>query len=200
MSPPDPLRHLLQKLMETQTNRNNSTSPPLPPYSTNPLPPSPRVTMPELMSDIVYTDEPNQLAITIDATINVVGNNNTLALTSQPKDPAIGQTFEGENDASASLVRKQDREAKAARLASIILKALQQADGLTDDQGRKRTVTVMLKCGVKVEGCNNEVISDEDVNGLSSCSLRVSSGGRKRAASEPPAAIPPPPKRGCRLL
>ncbi|KAJ5403836.1 hypothetical protein N7509_003707 [Penicillium cosmopolitanum] len=159
--------------------------------------------MPELMSDIVYTDEPNPLAVTIDATINVVGNNNTLALTSQPiskKDPAIGQTSEAENEVSASLIRKQDREAKAARLASVILKALQQADGLTDDQGRKRTVSVMLKCGIKVEGCNNEVISDEDVNGLSSCSLRVSSGGRKRAASEPPAAIPPPPKRGCRLL
>ncbi|KAJ5763341.1 hypothetical protein N7533_002022 [Penicillium manginii] len=183
MSPPDPFRHLLQKLMEAQTNRSNSTHPPPapPPYSTNPLPP--RFTMPELMSDIVYTDEPNPLAITIDATINVVGNNNTLALTSQPLSKKDTQTPEVENDASATVARKQDREAKAARLASVILKALQQADGLTDDQGRKRTVSVLLKCGVKVEGCNNEVVSEEDVNELNSCSLRVSSGGRKRAAS-----------------
>lgn len=138
--------------------------------------------MAELMSDIVYTDEPNPLAITIDATINVVGNNNTLALTSQPISKKDAPP-EADSDASAALVRKQDREAKAARLASVILKALQQADGLTDDQGRKRTVSIMLKCGIKVEGCNNEVLSEEDVNELNSCSLRVSSGGRKRAAS-----------------
>ncbi len=191
MSPSDSFHHQLQKLMEAESNRNNSTPSAPPPYTTNPNPPQARPRMTDIMSDIVYTDEPNPLAITIDASINVVGNNNTLALTSErtpnpKKDHALESskpnTSSTGNAASGTyLSRKQDREAKTAKLASIILKALQQADGLTDEYGRKRTVSVLLKCGIKVEGCNNEVLSDENVNGLSPCSLRVSS--RKRASS-----------------
>lgn len=199
MSPSDSLHHELEKLMVAQSNRNNPTPPAPPPYRTKPPQASPIMTDP--MSDIIYTDEPNPLAITIDARINVVGNNNTLALTSErtpiPKKDQTNPstTANPASGASTYSYRKQDRETRTAKLASIILKTLQQADGLTDERGRKRTISVLLKCGIQVEGCNNEVLPDEGVRGVSSRSLCVSS--RKRASSvssefHPKSSQPPP--------
>jgi hypothetical protein len=87
LPPTDSLRHPVQKLAEAHINNRSSSAAP-PPYSS--LLPSATSIMtpsPMIMDDPHWEDPSVPITITIDSTIDVLGNNNTVMLPSRAGSP-----------------------------------------------------------------------------------------------------------------
>jgi hypothetical protein len=177
MKPSDNLRHQLLKYLEERANRTSSTTTAPPPYtnttkSSNSTP----IRIPIMYApyhtcnhddDYNYDwDEstPAAISITIDSSINITGDKNTVTLSSPRADsqasestaPGVETTTANAKDNPANKDVSHGQEQRMAQIAGNVIEAL-KAQGLTEEKGRKRPITVELKRGVTIKGLGNEV-------------------------------------------
>lgn len=161
LPPTDSLRHLASKLAEVRANR---TAPP--PYNS-----VPRAGIDAgILSDIDLGEVENPtspITITIDASIHVQGDGNTLLLGTGNKNPEQQQQQNQNQNTSPNATpptttgrlqsAQTQRQAKLTEMATTIIAALRDSDMLIDESGRSRPIAVNIHSGVKVEGCKNVV-------------------------------------------
>jgi len=158
----DSLRHQIQKLAESRANRTSTSAAAPPPYSSD-LPRRSLITTasPTIMDEPGWDDPVVPITITIDSSIDVFGNNNTVILpsASSPRDtaPCPGTDSEATASPATATSSHQVRTTKVGDTAAIIIAALKRAGGLTDDLGRTRPIQIGIKSGVKIDGENNTI-------------------------------------------
>lgn len=154
MKPPsDAVRHTLAKLAEVRASRNaSSTSAAPPPYTLSVTRPSGTTVMnvdPSDASDYYYPEEPAPITISIDQSINVTGNDNSIRL------PAAGASSPA---ASTSEIRGSS---PAGSLAAVIIASLNRANALRDESGMLRPINIQVNSSVRIDGQNNVVSCGE---------------------------------------
>lgn len=188
MRPPtDSLRHQLQKLAEAQMNRTSSTN--VPPYSS--IPPRRSFIMtpsPTMMDDSKWEDPAVPILITIDSSNHVFGNDNTVILPSRAaplKVTTASPSIDSENSGSSTPSTSQRiRAANFGSMAAVIIAALNQAGGLTDDLGRTRPIHIGINSGIKIDGKSNTICTEyTQPRRVFPYSSSVARGEKRRAVS-----------------
>lgn len=181
MKPSDNLRHQLLKYLEERANRTSATTTAPPPNTntTNSSNPTP-IRIPIMYApyhtyhhddDYSYDwDEPTPAAIsiTIDSSITIAGDKNTVTLSSPRADsPTSESTAQGVETTTANANANANtnaankdvghgQEQMMGQIAGSVTQAL-KAQGLTEEMGRSRPITVELKRGITIKGIGNEV-------------------------------------------
>ncbi|KAJ5380990.1 uncharacterized protein N7496_003418 [Penicillium cataractarum] len=175
MKPTDSLRHQLLKYLEERANRTSSTPTAPPPYpnTTTPSNPTP-IPIPIMYASRNWADydddynhyweepTPTATSITIDSSMTITGDKNTVTLSSpragslasETTAPVIETTTVNAGTHVKGVGHGQDQ--MMGHLASTIINAL-KAQGLTEEKGRKRPITIELKRGITIKGIDNEV-------------------------------------------
>lgn len=143
---------------------------------------------PMIMDDPHWEDPSVPITITIDSTIDVFGNNNAVMLPSRagsPKHTTPCPSIDPEDSGSSGTSTSQRvGAASAGSVAAIIIAALKQAGGLTDDLGRTRPVHIGINSGIKIDGKSNTIcIGDMQSRRVFSYSSSVAVGEKRRAVS-----------------
>jgi hypothetical protein len=141
-----------------------------------------------VMDDPAWDDPVVPITITIDSSIDVFGNNNTVILPSatSPRGTTPCPSTESDDSASSATATssQQIRAAKVGQMAAIIIAALKQAGGLTDDLGRTRPIEIGIKSGIKIDGKNNTICTGEtQPRRIFTYSSPVAVGEKRRAES-----------------
>ena len=193
MRPPtESLEHQLYKLItEAESHRdigNSIFAPPSYSYAAPRMPSGPMdITMEDPTWDPQW-DELTPITITVDNSIDVVGNDNKVIVPPRFVVPVansnIQQDREPNNIDVATTSQASSRKLPASQVSQIattIIAVLRRVDALTDESGRMRPINVSVKTGVKIQGCNNAVSTRE---ALRPVSPHESAGtGLKRRAS-----------------
>ena len=116
---------------------------------------------PMMMDDPKWEDPAVPILITIDSSIDVFGNNNTVILPSRAA-PATSTTPSSSTDSenlgsSTPSTSQRIRAANFGSMAAVLIAALNQAGGLTDDLGRTRPVHIGINSGIKIDGKSNTI-------------------------------------------
>lgn len=167
MKPSDNRRHELLKYLEDRANRTTSTTTAPPPYTTNPLNtsnspnpnPLPMIYIPNSMYSPKEYDRdepaPAAISITIDYSITITGDKNTVSVSS----PRAGPPANDATNPGTEMTNTKDVEhgpEQMGQLATILINALKAQD-LTEESGRKRPINVELKRGIVVQGVDDKV-------------------------------------------
>lgn len=182
MKPSDNRRHQLLKYLEDRANRTSSTSAAPPPYTTNPLnitnPPNtiqrPMIYLPDSISSHIEYDwdepTPAAISITIDPSITIIGDKNTISVSSPQASPPANDAINpkiGQTNAK-NIGNGQEQ---MGQLATTLINALKAQD-LTEESGRKRPITVEFKHGIVIKGVDNKVCVG-DTRSVSTVSRRT---------------------------
>ena len=95
---------------------------------------------------------PAAISITIDSSITITGDKNTVSVSSPRAGPLA-------NDATNSTTEAKDvdnGQEQMAHLATTLINALKSQD-LTEESGRKRPIAVEFKRGIVIKGVDNKV-------------------------------------------
>ncbi|KAJ5134049.1 hypothetical protein N7448_000928 [Penicillium atrosanguineum] len=140
---------------------------------------------PMMMDDLDWEDPAVPITIIIDSSIDLFGNNNTVILpsraastTSTTPSPSADSEDSGSSTPSTS---QRIRAAKVGSMAAVIITALKQAGGLTDDLGRSRPIHISINSGIKIDGKSNTVCNVHTQPLTYSSSVAV--GEKRRAVS-----------------
>ncbi|KAJ5191149.1 uncharacterized protein N7498_010134 [Penicillium cinerascens] len=148
-----------------------------------------------IMDDTSWDDPVVPINITIDSSIDVFGNNNTVILPSASSPKGITPSSTDSDDSMSSATATSAQRGRAAKIghpAAVIIAALKQAGGLTDDLGRTRPIQIGINSGIKIDGKNNTVCTGErQPRRIFAYSSPVVIGEKRCAESEPPAPGPP---------
>lgn len=158
--PSDNLRHQLLKYLVDRASRTSSTTTARHPYTTN-LPNTFRIPIIYAPTNNMFSsegydwDEPVEpsltaINITIDTSINIAGDKNTITLAGHATNRVIESTHANNVDP------QQHGQEQLVQLATTAINALKDQD-LTEGNGRKRPITIELKRGVTIKGIDNKV-------------------------------------------
>lgn len=172
MKPSDNLRHQLLKYLEDRANRTSSTTIPAPPpYTTNPststsIPNTLRIPIMYVPNNTYYDEDydweepsPTTISITIDFSITITGDKNTVTMSSPQVDSPASDTTNSSietTNANANTKGLGYSPEQMDQLAATIINAL-KSQGLTEEKGRKRPITLALKRGIVIKGIDNKV-------------------------------------------
>lgn len=141
-------------------------------------------------SDPVWEDPVVPITITIDSSIDVVGNNNTVVLPSRAGSPTSTtplpsvESDDGTASSATAASGQQVHATKLGQVAAVIIAALRQAGGLIDDLGRARPIQIALKSGIRIEGSDNVISTGDSIpRRVFTHSSRVVAGAKRRAES-----------------
>lgn len=144
-------------------------------------------------SDPVWDDPVVPITITIDSSIDVVGNNNTVVLPSRAGSPTSTtsrpsvESDDGTASSAAAASAQQVRATKLGQVTAVIIAALREAGGLIDDLGRARQIQIALKSGIRIEGSENVISTGDSISRqVFTHSSRVATGAKRRAESVGP--------------
>jgi hypothetical protein len=105
-------------------------------------------------TDYYYPEEPAPINITIDNSVAVTGNDNTIVLPESGANPPITPTSStGENRTSPPV----------GSVAAIIVAALNRANALRDESGVLRPINIQINSGIRVDGQNNVISRGADL-------------------------------------
>jgi hypothetical protein len=159
LPPSDSFRHQSHKLAEVIASLQNGVTTPPPPYVLAPE---------ECPSSVDAEDEPadpgtRPITIHIDASINILGNSNTVILPSVPnqQQPTGSPSTSSSPDRTTGVLQatQKHRQAKLTEMATSIIAALRESDHLShsSEHGRSEPVELSVNAGVKVEGSRNVI-------------------------------------------
>lgn len=100
---------------------------------------------------------PAAISITIDSSITIAGDKNTVSVYSPGAGPLTNDA--GATDPIIDTTNTKDIEHsqdQMGQLATTLINALKAQD-LTEESGRKRPITVMLKRGIVIKGVENNI-------------------------------------------
>ncbi|GIJ82464.1 hypothetical protein Asppvi_000972 [Aspergillus pseudoviridinutans] len=218
LPPSDSFLHHSHKLREVAANaRNRVVCTPPPPYSST----VPRDSTHEERQNVLETVDDGTtwetcpsanstpVMISIDASISVVGNGNTIMIPSMAghpqQTPSVSTSMNSENPSSSTStppaaseadaqVQKQ-RQAKLTEMATSIINALYDSGRLAPpaEDHEAAPLEIKINTGIKVEGSRNVVCVGATVRAQSNKSAQVGteegrqviSNKKRRALSEP---------------
>lgn len=172
LPPSDSFRHQSRKLAEVLTSlQNGVTSVPPPPYgATDPHDSVHDEMLSNLDAGEEWGSNPRPIAIHIDASINVLGDSNTVIIPSiashQAPAPTATPIELPAQSPSPSTPRAQgilqsaqkQRQARLTDMATSVIAALQDSDLLYhNESGGHAPVEIRINAGVKVEGNRNTI-------------------------------------------
>ncbi|KAI9038511.1 peroxin-20 [Aspergillus affinis] len=154
--PSDSILHHSHKLSEVQ----NSVQPtPPPPYSTA----TQHSDLHEDVESDIFSDEDQQapIAIHIDASINIRGNDNSIVLPSSASESAISAS-PASSTPTASAAQHQ-RRTRLTDMTTSILAALHRT-GVLNAARTSTPVEIHIATGIRIEGSRNTICSGSAVN------------------------------------
>lgn len=158
--PTDNIRHQLLKYLVDQANRTPSTATTPLQYLTNP---STTLSIPVIDVPTTYSDEaydweeptepsPAAVNITIDNSITIIGDKNSVTLSSGSVASATTN-----NGTETNKVNDAEHDQEHMSKLAITLVNVLKTHGLTEEGGCERPVTIQLKRGVTLHGSDNRV-------------------------------------------
>lgn len=159
--PTDNIRHQLLKYLVDRANRTPSATTALLQYLTTPSTtlPIPVIDVPTTYADDAYEwkdpTEPSPAAVnlTIDNSITIIGDNNSLTLSSSSVASANTSHSTETNKVNDA---EHDQE-QMSKLAITLVNAL-KANGWMEERGCERPITIQLRQGVTLHGSDNQVV------------------------------------------
>ncbi|GFF37776.1 hypothetical protein IFM46972_05332 [Aspergillus udagawae] len=230
LPPSDSFLHHSHKLREAAANaRNRAVCTPPPPYSST----VPRYSTHEERQNVVETVDDDTtleacpsssstpIMISIDASISVVGNSNTIMIPSMAghpqQTPSVSTSMNSENsspststlpsasEADALHLAQKQRQARLTEMATSIINALYDSGRLAPpaEDHEPAPLEIKINTGIKVEGSRNVICVGATVRAQSNKSAQmgtdkdrqVISNRKRRALSEPFEA--PKSKKNC---
>ncbi|OJJ44818.1 hypothetical protein ASPZODRAFT_134962 [Penicilliopsis zonata CBS 506.65] len=211
--PSDSFLHQFQKLAEARAElQTQLASAAPPPYS--PIPPAMPSVEESFCDDTEGTEDEGSheicpITVNIDASIQVLGHGNTIAMPSVPSYHQPGLGVQSTDQAcrksstwpsSSQLLQpaQKHRQARLTDLAASIVAAIQQSNlKAHGENGRLGPVEININTGLKIEGSRNTICAGVTLSGRalgnkkietnqqSLCTDQEERGRKRRAQSEP---------------
>ncbi|EAW10077.1 uncharacterized protein ACLA_045420 [Aspergillus clavatus NRRL 1] len=224
MQPPsDAFLHHSHKLREAAANlRNRVAFTPPPPYSSTdtrgPIQEERQTGVENEDDDYIWDASsnvsPSPITINIDASINVVGNGNTIMIPSMtgqaqqgisnassratPQEAATSPSPAGKSEPTTLRITQKHRQAKLTEMATSIINALYESGRLTapGENCELAPVEININTGIRVEGSRNAVCVGVPVRlqsskgGQTGAEKQYLNSNRKRRALSEPLEVP----------